>query len=119
MQFDPHAAQTAVEKLAKRHRVRLWWHTQDGPEAHPGTRQVWLDPVVSPYTYLAALHELGHVVDQDSRRLGAKGLTMSCEAAAWEWAFLHADPVVLPTFGKRTRKLVMHAWGSYLPEEVA
>jgi hypothetical protein len=117
--FDPYTAQTAIEKLAKRHRVRIWWHTQDDiPEAHIGTRQVWLIPVVAPYSYLAALHELGHVIDRDARRLHAKGATLSCEAAAWEWAFNHCDPAVLAKVGKRTRKLIYLAWGTYLSEEV-
>lgn len=119
MSFDPHAAQTAVEKLAKRHRIQLWWHTQEGiPEAHPGTRQVWLEPVTTPYGYLSALHEIGHIVDRDSRRLLAKGYTLTCEAAAWEWAYIHADPVVLTKINKRTRKLIREAWGTYVPDKV-
>lgn len=119
MIFNPYTAQTAVEALAKRHRVKIWWHTQDGtPEAHIGTRQVWLHSVDSPYHYLAALHELGHVIDRDARRLHDKGATLTCEAAAWEWAFVHADPAVLEKIGKRTLKLVRAAWGTYLPEVV-
>lgn len=118
MSWSADAAGDAVEKLARRYRIKVWWVAPDGPEAHIGTRQIWANPTIREYDYLAALHELGHIVDPDAKRLHAKGNTLPCEAAAWQWAIDHLDPLLVTRLSKATRKRVRNAWATYLPDEV-
>ncbi len=121
MAYSEARAIVAVELLARKHRILVHWRQQvDGfNEAHVATRQVWCLPPSAPYLYLAALHELGHMVSRRSRSAGDAGQVLTSEAAAWEWAVEQYDPTILPHLGKPVLKRITKAWGSYLPDGVS
>lgn len=111
-------ATAAVEQLARRHRVLIHWkHDSDG-EAHIKTRQVWTKPPSTILKYLSALHELGHIVDRWSVAAHNRGDTLTCEAAAWEYALAAADPVLVPELTRKVRQKITSFWGSYIPSDI-
>jgi hypothetical protein len=77
-------------------------------EAHPPSRQVWIGPPTTMMRYMAALHEIGHIM----HRVGAINSLVN-EAAAWEWAFNNADEALLATMTDSDRLDIAKAWGSF------
>lgn len=106
-QYDAH-----IDELCKTHNIRRFRCGHDGapdaPAAHPSERMIALDPLLTNNDYIAALHEIGHVVDPDAfnpidgevtilylQSVGASvrsdhEIAVRDEEAAWAWARNHA-----------------------------
>lgn len=122
-------AEEHINALAARHRITVRrtkeWSTS---EADLLSRQVFIAKRIrSGIDYLAALHEIGHIVDRTARRrdlrfcnaherepgrqVGYERLLL--EAAAWAWAIKNARPVILQGFTKGDWRLVGNCWIGY------
>lgn len=130
--LPPHLRQMAekhIDELAAKHRIyvrrsRAW----DTSEAALTTMMVMIPKQIRTGTdYLAALHEIGHLVDPDARELdvlrsrkeGKKRVsdmmeTALNEAAAWAWAVQNAEPRILKAFTKADWKRIGCCWVSWL-----
>lgn len=116
MKFEPAAAVASVERLAKKHKITVHWRSDGVAESHINTRQVWAKGIIDVYSYLEALHELGHIASPDARRYYERGRTLTCEAAAWEWALFAADPEVVYQLPAAARRKIGLAWVTYVDE---
>lgn len=82
-----------VRKLARLHRIKLEAADAGSERAYFDTRTAHIQPVSGPATYLAALHELAHIIHKPavypnarkSRAAYRKGV-LAAEVAAWTWA---------------------------------
>ena len=81
--FDIDAAVAHIASFAASHDIEFIGHSSGG-RAWRRTKRVAIRPVKSPVTYAIALHELGHVLGQQS------GRCIDTELQAWEWARAHA-----------------------------
>lgn len=93
-----------VRQLLARHRIsaRLTYSCYE--QAIPELREVRFQPIRGPWTYLIALHEIGHVVCKHK-----EGSTMHTEAAAWQWAVSHSKvPVPYTSFLRIATFLMGH-----------
>lgn len=121
------AAEEHVNELAEKHRIyvrrsRTW----DTSEADGVTMMVQIPKVIRTGTdYLAALHEIGHLVDpvareHEMRWSRSKGKrhtdaeTLMVEAAAWAWAVRNAKPAILKAVTKADWRRVGMCWASWL-----
>lgn len=80
-----------VRELLARHYIVGHWNASQA-RCDKELREVWLEPIKGPLTYLAALHEIGHLVSQRCRR--AEWMHED-EPAAWQWAIRNSR-VLLP-----------------------
>lgn len=120
MAFSAGAAWAHLDALGEEHHItvkacKIRAHQS---EASIASRVVWVPSKLTPLRYLAALHELGHIVSDTSRRAhyefahGGRApavldSAMACEAAAWGWAYEHRDRRLVPTVqGELLRKLL-------------
>lgn len=104
-----------VELLAGRYGIEInWIRNPDAAWADDLERSIGIAKPTDPQRYLVALHELGHLLDPEARRLGKQlaradargavldlGKLMACEGYAWGWAMAHVIPEVRPMFGAR------------------
>jgi hypothetical protein len=121
------AAEEHINQLAERHRIyvrrsRTW----DTSEADAGTSMVQIPAKIRTGTdYMAALHEIGHLVDPTarehemrfSRSKGKRNTdteTLLVEAAAWAWAARNARPMILKALTKADRRRIGMCWVSWL-----
>lgn len=124
-----HLADEHVTALARRHRIRVrrtkTWATS---EAELVSRQVFIPARTrTAVDYLAALHEIGHLVDPAasnrdkkyrdnfprSTRREAQYDLMIVEAAAWAWALKHALPAVLKNVSRAEWRRIGNCWVSH------
>lgn len=121
------AAEEHINAVAEQHRIYVRrCATWDGSEADPVTRMVMVPKTIRTGTdYLAALHEIGHLVDpiareHETRYSRSKGKrnhdseTLLIEAAAWAWAAREAKPGILKAFTKADWRRIGMCWVSWL-----
>jgi len=121
------AAERHINELAEQHRIyvrrsRTW----DTSEADSVTRMVQVPKQIRTGTdYMAALHEIGHLVDpiarehemRYSRSKGKRNTdaeTLMVEAAAWAWAARVAKPQILKAMTKADWRRIGCCWVSWL-----
>lgn len=127
MAFSAGAAWAHLDALAEEHRVTVK-PCKIGPydaEANIASRTVWVPKKMTRLAYLAALHELGHIVSDSSRRAHyeyvhggrtplVRDSTMACEAAAWGWAYQARDRALVPELTKALLGNVLQMLASHL-----
>lgn len=118
-------AEEHVRELAEQHRVRLRWTKEwNTSEVNIPSRQAFIPRRLRlGIEYLAALHELGHLVDRRSRTHRhrweyAAGKDVDYEhlldeAAAWAWALRAAKPSVLEGMTKTDWRRLGACWASH------
>lgn len=113
--MNSRAAEKHLLALAREHKVMLHWRTRRWTkfEAHLNTRMVFVGKPTSAIRYLAALHEIGHIVSPVARS-ARRGHLLTEEAAAWDWALDNADPQLMPDDFGEIRRQVGRAWSTYL-----
>ena len=91
-----------IHALAQEHEIDLYWFDDCDPDdvagwARPAFAEVRIfGPSDDEWTYLLALHEIGHVAAR------WRPSTLEKEWAAWEWAFEHAAFPISPETIART-----------------
>ncbi len=115
MSLQTDLAEKHLLDLAREHRIILHWRRRNWThfEAHPATRMVFVGRPTSAIRYLGALHEMGHIVSPVARA-ARRGHSLTCEAAAWDWALDAADPRLMPDDMVEIRQKVGRAWATYL-----
>lgn len=114
------ALKAQITQIIESNAVSVHWvEGVSAAECEPFTRTVWLPEPISPQTYVAALHELGHILDDTSNGLqhhtGVRS-ALACEAYAWGWAYEHLDPSVADECGTApVRRFVGSCLGSHWP----
>jgi len=118
-------AEAHVNDLAERYHIRVRrskeWATS---EAELTTRQVFIPRQIrNGIDYLAALHEIGHIVDPAARQRDVRAAAVTGrraeyekllnEAAAWAWAVKNARPSILEAFTKTDWRRMGHCWAGY------
>lgn len=73
-----------ILELCLKHGVTVQWRTSNRGTAYRKERRVSIPLVRSARTYALALHELGHVLGQQS------GRRLDQEVQAWQWAKANA-----------------------------
>ena len=108
-------AEAHILALARDNRITVHWRRRAWKhfEAHPGTRMIFVGSPTTPIRYLAALHEMGHILSP-AALAAQRGHQLTEEAAAWDWALDHALPELMPNDFTEIRELVGMAWSSYL-----
>lgn len=111
------AAAEHLEALCRQHKIMLNWRKRGffKYEAHVEARLVYIGRPQTVKDYLGCLHEVGHIVSRASVAAHKKDQTLTCEAAAWEWAFDNAKPKLLGRMNERLRNEIGAAWATYLP----
>lgn len=119
-----------IATLGRRHRVIVHrtktWATS---EAEITYRQVWVPARIrTGMDYMAALHELGHIIDPAARkrevvyqtahdsgesRRGIKYELLLLEAAAWAWAVKTALPSILRSITPAEWSRIGKCWASH------
>jgi len=91
-----------IDRLASDHGIAITW-VRDwfDAESYPDTKIVFIPKPSCIFHYLVALHEFGHILDKDSRRLRksspySMSSVLACEGHAWGWAMDHAIPEARP-----------------------
>lgn len=80
-----------VREVLSRHGIAGHWDARVA-RCNKVTREVWMEPIDGPLSYLVALHEIGHLVSGRCRR--AQWMHED-EPAAWQWAIRNSR-VTLP-----------------------
>jgi hypothetical protein len=112
--FPRDAARTHIEYLAARNGIKVYeinrmWDS----EADIKLRTIYVADPITPLRYMVALHEIGHIVDKVSAGVVGKGRDYhapACEAAAWSWAYDHADPELMKYVTPRMWRRIGRAW---------
>lgn len=124
------SANEHIDALGRRHNVLIHRkRTWDTSEAEIIYRQVWIPARTrTGMDYMAALHELGHVIDPGARRreltyqsahdTGAARRAIQyelliLEAAAWAWAVKVARPAILRTLSPAEWSKIGKCWASH------
>lgn len=119
------AAAAHIRQLAKTHKIKIHWtKTYESSEADLATRQVFVPKRLDRgIDYLAALHEIGHIVDSVATQVQpsfryATGRDMDyeyliTEAAAWAWALRVALKDVTKGCTKGDWRKVGECWASH------
>lgn len=114
------AARAHVRGLAAKHGIELVWVSGWGSaEAWPDGRSAAVPRIRDGRSYLVALHELGHCLSRESRRLHVRYDRLgecACEGWAWAWAAANADPALARELTARDWRLVGSSFVSYLRE---
>jgi hypothetical protein len=92
-------AQTHLEHVAASNDVSILWFAGDWRECEAffNARCVKIQKPYTPRTYLAGLHELGHLLSPFAKRhWGTKDpeMYMAVEAAAWYWTLAHTHTLL-------------------------
>lgn len=115
--FDLAAARAHVADLVARHRLMVaTCSTVEGAESFPAVRAIRVPHVTNPRTYLVALHEIGHVLSRNARRLATRfdfPGEFACEAWAWSWACEAVPPAIASTMTPRDWRNVGQLLGTY------
>lgn len=116
--FSTANARAHLVALADEHGIAVSWvRSWRDAEAWPSDRCVTIPVIARARDYLVGLHEVGHCLSPQSRRLGDRfdcGGNMACEAWAWAWAVDNADPALLATTSGVEWHRVGDCMGSYL-----
>lgn len=95
MEWDPIRAYQHLLALLDEHGLCATWETDwEKAESWPAARHVVLIVPTKPKGYLVSLHEIGHCVQLQSRRLANRKDRegeLACESWAWSWAAGAAD----------------------------
>jgi antirestriction protein ArdC len=120
-------AEEHINELAEKYRIRVrrWSKPWEASEAELTSRQVFI-PVKFKHgiDYLAALHEMGHIVDRvargHERRLDRAttgkqaGYDMLViEASAWAWALKTARPALVAAMTKTDWRRIGLCWAGH------
>lgn len=120
-----HRQALSLTSIAQEHGIAVHWtkHRWDA-EAFPELSQVVIPKIRTTADYLLGLHELGHVLSPEARRLDQLTdpySSLLCEGAAWAWAMAHADPGLVSKateddWGIVAEAIVSHwRWASTIP----
>lgn len=106
-----------LEATARRHKILIAWRrrTWRRYEAHVDTRMVFIGEPHTARDYLAALHEMGHIVSRHSVAAGKRKDCLTEEAAAWDWALRNASVSMREHLTERHRREIGGAWATYIP----
>lgn len=69
-----------ITELLLNHKIKCWLKDSYGGRANRDSREIAIARVKSPVTYAVALHEIGHIVGPNPKRV------LEREAEAWLWA---------------------------------
>lgn len=115
-----------VEALASKHKIELFEaNSWEQAYTYVKSRRVWVPDILTGSDYIVCLHEMGHVVDKDSRRYGngvkrvphgrpSNHHEIMHEAAAWSWAVQHAKLHLLRLMTRADWERVGDCWATYL-----
>jgi hypothetical protein len=120
--FQACRAKAHLEALAAQDAIEVVWvNTITDAAGEPGLTQpiVYLPKPHSFWRYVVALHELGHLLDVDARRLylsNAPADELSMEAYAWAWALAHVANPWKHLVDERVRRKIGSYWQTFLPD---
>lgn len=93
-------AEAHLRELGAQHDIDISWFKGDwrDSEARYVGRSVKIQHPYTPRTYLAALHEFGHLLSPFAKRYWntpSPEMHMAVEAVAWHWALANSHPQLL------------------------
>jgi hypothetical protein len=110
-------AQAHLEELADRHGVTIDWCVR-WQQAEAWGKEVTIPRVQRPVDYLVGLHELGHCLQLQSKRLHNRADSdgqLARESWAWAWAVKHIDPDLASAITKNQWVQAMgRTYGAYV-----